>query len=233
MTTSHARHATLHESAEVLRAEAGQALAGADSEPVCEPPTGGEVGRATAYATLACATQVADLSNRLLHLGQDVRRIADTFRSDAEPPEDYTETELHVVRTEITRADTKASILLASVAIVAGLLAQKAAALMHNPWPIATLGVLATCLAAVATWILLDVVLPRLAGPANTSFLHYADATPTELDAALGQMADRRGELAILSRIARIKFRHLARAGALLKISGVLFAAIAMLAAAF
>lgn len=146
---------------------------------------------------------------------------------------DRTEQELLVVRGEIGRTDTKSSILLASVAIVAGPLAEHATDLIHHSWPIATLAVLAAA-AGAATWLLLDVVLPRLNTGGRSNFLHYARSTDqAELRRLLSTDADPGSELVTLSQIAVAKYERLTRAGKLLKLSGLLFAATAALALTF
>ncbi|MEU5476798.1 Pycsar system effector family protein [Streptomyces mirabilis] len=137
--------------------------------------------------------------------------------------------EIKVVRGEIARTDTKASILLASVAIVAGPLAEQATVILRQPWPVQAFAAVAAVLLGVATWLLLDVVLPRLTGRSNNNFLHYARCDRDTLRAALGD-ADQEGELIVLSGIADAKFRCLARAGVLLKAGGLLFAAAFVLA---
>ncbi|MFF3730965.1 Pycsar system effector family protein [Streptomyces sp. NPDC002476] len=140
---------------------------------------------------------------------------------------DRVEQELLVVRGEISRTDTKSSILLASVAIVAGPLAEHATDLMHQPWPIAVIAVVAAVAAGVATWLLLDVVLPRLMTGGKSNFLHYAscDRDHEKLRRLLSTDADPESELVRLSQIAVAKYERLALAGKLLKLSGLLFAA--------
>lgn len=142
------------------------------------------------------------------------------------------EKELAVVRGEIGRTDTKASILLASVALVAGSLFQHASELLHQPWPITVLTVLAAASTGVAGWLLLDVVLPWLNGSGRSNFLHYARCDREELGRLLGAEADLERELMTLSQIAITKYQRLARAGKLLKLSGLLFTATAALALA-
>lgn len=232
MTTTQ-EPSTHHEQAADLRRRAHTALDG--RHPTEDWPIQNGSAVAGSHATLAGATQLADVSDRLIAVGVDLSRIADASEAQAKrstPEPDYTEPELQVVRGEISRTDTKSSILLASVAIVAGPLAEKADTLLRQPWPIAALGLAAAVLAGVSTWFLLDVVLPRLHGNTNANFLHYASCSTNGLAEALGPDADRRGELAALSAIAEAKFRQLARAGRLLKISGLLFAATAALAIA-
>ncbi|MEJ8632436.1 Pycsar system effector family protein [Streptomyces sp. MS2.AVA.5] len=231
MTTT--QESTNYERAAGLRQRAHEALDGRD------PDVGWSVKDRSAvsagHAVLAAATQLADLSDRLVAVDIDLSRIANAAEARVErlAETDHTEPELQVVRGEISRTDTKSSILLASVAIIAGPLAEKAETLLHQPWPITAVGVVAAVFAGLATWLLLNVVLPRLHGNSNANFLHYARCSPEELAEALGAKADRRSELAALSAIAEAKFRQLARAGVLLKISGLLFAATAALAVAF
>ncbi|MFJ2278881.1 Pycsar system effector family protein [Streptomyces sp. NPDC087866] len=147
---------------------------------------------------------------------------------------DRIEQELLVVRGEIGRTDTKSSILLASVAIVAGPLAEHATDLIHHAWPIATLAVVAAAAAGVATWLLLDVVLPRLNTGGKSNFLHYARCDDhAELRRLLSTDADPDSELVSLSQIAVAKYERLSLAGKLLKLSGLLFAATAALALTF
>ncbi|MEU3704745.1 Pycsar system effector family protein [Streptomyces anulatus] len=145
---------------------------------------------------------------------------------------DRIEQELLVVRGEIGRTDTKSSILLASVAIVAGPLAEHATDLIHHSWLIATLAVVAAAAAGVATWLLLDVVLPRLNTGGKSNFVHYARSDHAELRRLLSTEADPDSELVSLSQIAVAKYERLALAGKLLKLSGLLFAATAALALA-
>jgi hypothetical protein len=230
MTTT--QEPTNHEQAAGLRHRAHAALDGRDPKHDWPIKDGSAV--AAGHAVLAAATQLADLSDRLIAVDVDLSRIANAAEARVElAAETYTESELQVVRGEVSRTDTKSSILLASVAIIAGPLAERAETLLHQPWPITAVGVVAAVLAGLATWLLLNVVLPRLLGNSNANFLHYARCSPEELAEALGTKADRRGELAALSVIAEAKFRQLARAGVLLKISGLLFAATAALAVAF
>ncbi|MFG3157285.1 hypothetical protein ACGF7W_35205 [Streptomyces sp. NPDC048219] len=189
---------------------------------------------ATPQAVLAVSAELAGTTEAAARLAHETERIADALEAQAEQPDpDYTETELQVIRGEISRTDTKASILLASVAIVAGPLAERADTLLRQPWLIGALGLVAAVLAGLSTWLLLDVVLPRLVGISNANFIHYARCRPQDLDDALGHGADRRGELVALSGIAHAKFRRLARAGLLLKLSGLAFAATTGLAVTF
>ncbi|PZT71545.1 Pycsar system effector family protein [Streptomyces sp. AC1-42T] len=154
-----------------------------------------------------------------------------TTTTEHQPRTDRIEQELLVVRGEIGRTDTKSSILLASVAIVAGPLAEHATDLIHDSWPIATLAVIAAATAGVATWLLLDVVLPRLNTAGKSNFVHYARSTDhAQLRRLLSTDADPDSELVSLSQIAVAKYKRLTRAGQLLKISGLLFAATAALA---
>ncbi|WP_053801313.1 Pycsar system effector family protein [Streptomyces rimosus] len=127
------------------------------------------------------------------------------------------ETELGVVRSEIARTDTKASILLAALAIVAGPLASNAGTLIRHGWPTATATILAVLLAGAAAWLLLDVVLPRLNGGGPNNFIHYARCARADLYTALHVTADPYTELIALSQIADAKMRRLLRAGQLLK----------------
>ncbi|MFD5451233.1 hypothetical protein [Streptomyces sp. NPDC127100] len=193
-----------------------------------------QIPLATPQAVLAVSAELAGTTEAAARLAHETERIAEALEAQAEQPEpDYTEAELQVVRGEISRTDTKASILLASVAIVAGPLAERADTLLRQPWPIGALGLVAAVLAGLSTWLLLDVVLPRLVGSTNANFIHYARCQPQDLDIALGHGADRRGELVALSGIAQAKFLRLARAGLLLKLSGLAFAVTAGLAIAF
>ncbi|MEV1042979.1 Pycsar system effector family protein [Streptomyces sp. NPDC050204] len=198
---------------------------------------------ASAHASMAIATELADVTDRLIALDVDVARLADAAEERnraAERVPDYTEAELLVVRGEISRTDTKSSILLASVAIVTGPLAEYADTVLRQPWPVAVLAGIAAALAGVAAWFLLDVVLPNVGAkkptaPARpTNFIYYARCAedPEGLDQALSPDVDRRGELVGLSSLAMKKFGLLRRAGVLLKLSGLLFAATAALAIA-
>ncbi|MEU3399357.1 Pycsar system effector family protein [Streptomyces filamentosus] len=231
---THPPEPTNHTQASTLRGKAHKALAGKHPEHDVRIGNGPEV--ATAHAALATATSLTDLTDRVLSVGHDLSRIADAAETQAQNATagpDYTEAELLTVRGEISRTDTKASIMLASVAIVAGPIAEKTDTLLRQQWPITALGLVAVALAGAATWLLLDVVLPRLKSSTNANFLHYAHCSGNELAEALGPNADRRGELATLSAIAEAKYQALARAGALLKAGGALLALTAALAIAF
>ncbi|WP_333745614.1 Pycsar system effector family protein [Streptomyces sp. IBSBF 2950] len=192
---------------------------------------------ATPNAVLAVSQELAVVSETLTLVDGNLERIAGVLeereRAVRMPEPDFTESELVVVRGEISRTDTKSSILLASVAIVAGPLAEKADTLLRQPWWVAVVGLVASVLAGVSTWLLLDVVLPRMKGITNANFIYYSQCTADELDEALGTGANRRAELAVLSAIAKAKFECLGRAGVLLKVSGLLFALTAGLAIAF
>ncbi|MFJ4010954.1 hypothetical protein [Streptomyces sp. NPDC090026] len=147
---------------------------------------------------------------------------------------DRIEQELLVVRGEIGRTDTKPSILLASVAIVAGPLVEHATDLIHHSWPIATLAVVAAAAASAATWLLLDVVLPRLNTGGRVQLPPLARSTDhAELRRLLSTDADPDSKLVTLSQIAVAKYKRLTLAGKLLKLSGLLFAATAALALTF
>ncbi|MFD5881058.1 Pycsar system effector family protein [Streptomyces yangpuensis] len=189
---------------------------------------------ATASAVLSVSCELADTNDRILSATIDLGRIANALEAANERASDFTAPELTVVRGEIARTDTKASILLAAVAIVAGPLVQQGNSLMHQPWPIVVLGFIAAALAGTSTWLLLNVVLPRLLGATSANFLHYARTTGgDDLREALGSAAERQQELVALSQIAERKFRLLGQAGVLLKAAGLLFAVTAGLALAF
>lgn len=242
---------TNHAQAERLRLEATAALTGYDRDGfLIRNPT----EQATMYAAMAVAAELADVTDRLIGLDVDVARIATAAEERAvRPALDFTETELAVVRGEISRTDTKASILLASVAILAAPLAGFSGVLLRQPWPVAAVGIAGAVLAGAAAWLLLDVVLPRLhtrtsfsgnsafdflfqtrqtAGTTAT-FLNYAQAADSEGVRAAVRMADRHAELGALSRIAAAKFGSLSTAGRLLKAAGLLLAVTAVLAVAF
>ncbi|MFZ3475311.1 Pycsar system effector family protein [Streptomyces sp. 4.24] len=185
-------------------------------------------------AILSLSSELADTNDRILSATIDLGRIANAVEAANDRSADFTGPELTVVRGEIARTDTKASILLAAVAIVAGPLVQQSSSLMRQPWPIEAMGIVAAMVAGTATWLLLDVVLPRLQGVTNASFLHYARTTGgDDLREALGSGLERQRELVALSQIAERKFRLLGRAGFLLKAAGLLFAATAGLAITF
>ncbi|MFB7649327.1 Pycsar system effector family protein [Streptomyces sp. NPDC056084] len=225
---------TNHSQAAELRGRAVKALDGEHPRHDWPINNGPEV--ATAHAALAAAAELADVTDRLIAIDVDLARIAEAAEERnraAERVPDYTEAELLVVRGEISRTDNKSSILLASVAIVVGPVTGQISTLLKQPWPIAALGLVASVLAGVATWLLLNVVLPHLSTRTTGNFIHYARCSASELNTALGPDADRRGELAALSAIAETKFRNLGRAGLLLKVSGLLLAATAGLAIAF
>lgn len=186
-------------------------------------PEDADPHKATPYAVLAAAGEISASREVLEQLRDVVERAAARLTPDP------VEEEIKVVRGEISRTDTKASILLASVAIVAGPLAEQATAVLRQPWPVQALVAVAAVLLGVATWLLLDVVLPRFTGRTNSNFLHYARCDREALRAALGE-ADREGELIALSGIANAKFRCLAHAGVLLKAGGLLFVAAFVLA---
>ncbi|WP_050515042.1 Pycsar system effector family protein [Streptomyces rimosus] len=145
-----------------------------------------------------------------------------------------TRVEERIARTqgEIARTDTKASILLAALAIVAGPLASNAGTLIRSGWPTATATILAVLLAGAAAWLLLDVVLPRLNGSGTDNFIHYARCTRAELIQALHVTADPYHELITLAQIADAKMRRLRTAGLLLKLAAVPALAAAALAIA-
>ncbi|MER6253622.1 Pycsar system effector family protein [Streptomyces sp. NPDC001584] len=185
-------------------------------------------------AVLSVSSELADTNDRILSATIELGRIANAVEAANDRGADFTGSELTVVRGEIARTDTKASILLAAVAIVAGPLVQQSSSLMRQSWPIEALGIVAAVVAGTATWLLLDVVLPRLHGVTNASFLHYARTTGgDDLREALGSGVERQRELVALSQIAERKFRLLGRAGFLLKTAGLLFAATAGLALTF
>lgn len=138
-----------------------------------------------------------------------------------QPTTSRVEGELAVVRAEIARTDTKASILLAALAIVAGPLASNAGTLFHRGWPTAVFTVLAVLLAGAAAWLLLDVVLPRLNGGGPNNFVHYATCDHPQLIEALHVTADPHHELITLSQIADAKMRRLSTAGLLLKLAAL------------
>ncbi|MEU6054208.1 Pycsar system effector family protein [Streptomyces xanthochromogenes] len=226
--------ATHHIAAEQLRDKA-QAAAG-DRRFRTDWAMGDRAPDASAYAAMATAEQMADISNRLLcidiSIGDAVTRLLDQRAQQQAPAAavDHTESELQVVRSEIARTDSKASILLAGVALVAGPLTSSADAVLHAPKLSAACGLGAAFLVAMAALLLLDTVLPRLHGAGNANFLHYARCTPDELRIAVGEHADRHGELQALSRIAHAKYQCLARAGLALKSAAVLAAAALALA---
>lgn len=186
-------------------------------------PEDADSQKATPFAVLAAAGEIGAAREVLEQLREVVERAA--ARLAADPVEE----EIKVVRGEIARTDTKASILLASVAIVAGPLAAVATTVLRQPWPVQALAAVAAALLGLATWLLLDVVLPRLTGRTNSNFVHYARCDRAALRAAL-ESPDREGELIALSKIADAKFRCLARAGVLLKAGGLLFVAAFILA---
>lgn len=138
-----------------------------------------------------------------------------------QPSPTRVEVEMDRVRAEIARTDTKASILLAALAIVAGPLASNAGTLFHRGWPTAVATVLAVGLTGAAAWLLLDVVLPRLNGGGPNNFVHYATCDRERLIEALHVNADPHTELINLSRIADTKMRRLRTAGLLLKATAV------------
>ncbi|MEU5976345.1 Pycsar system effector family protein [Streptomyces sp. NPDC047315] len=226
--TTH-RELTSHHQAELLRAEAQTALDGRDPDGL---PIRNSSERAVALASVAIAHELADLSDRVLCTSVQLDVIAESLAERAAAV-DFTEAELTVARGEITRTDTKASVMLAGLAIVAGPLVDRYEVLLAQPWPIAVLGGIAAASAAGSAWLLLDVVLPRLIGRCNANFLHYAKASDAELADALGAGADRRGELRALSVIAKAKFVRLTHAGRLLKAAGALFAVTTILATLF
>ncbi|MFI6055732.1 Pycsar system effector family protein [Streptomyces violascens] len=230
MATTH-DPSTPYTLAQRLRRQAQQALEG--HHPERGWPISDGAQRGAGYAALAAATQLADISDRLMCLDITLADAANATRAQtrSQAP-DPTATELQVVRGEIARTDTKASILLAALAIVIAPLADKVGALLDKPWPVAGLGAVGALLAAVAAWLLLDVVLPRLHGHNNANFLHYARCTPEELAAILGRTADQHSELKALSEIAVSKYTRLGLAGLLLKLAGLLLVVTTALALA-
>ncbi|GAA1111739.1 Pycsar system effector family protein [Streptomyces javensis] len=245
MTTT--QEPTAGEQAEAYRESAERALAGNDPRHGWTLLAGNGHEVALPYAVLTAAAQQAvtnerltGLDNRLLALGVDLARVAEA-QSELSAP-DRTESEIEVVRREIGRTDTKASILLASVAIVSGPLAENAGTVLRQPWPIAALAGIAAVVAGVATWFLLDVVLPTFGAKTsddpvagNSNFLYYARCGEDRdgLARALASDIKRQGQLIDLSQIAEKKFRLLTRAGRLLKLSGLAFAAAGALSVAF
>ncbi|MFD7661049.1 Pycsar system effector family protein [Streptomyces sp. NPDC059788] len=129
------------------------------------------------------------------------------------------ETRMAEVRSDIARADTKASILLAALAIVAGPLADHVGDLVHRGWATGIPAVSTAALVGGGAWLLLDVVRPRLAG-GRAYFVHYARCSDEELEAALAQ-PELRAELRNISRICHAKMRLLTGAVLLLKAAGL------------
>ncbi|MEU6460277.1 Pycsar system effector family protein, partial [Streptomyces sp. NPDC047065] len=113
---------------------------------------------------------------------------------------------------EISRTDTKASLLLAfNGAVLAGL-----ASLADRGLPTVAkaAGALAVLVLAAAAVLLLLVVRPRLGGGDRASFPHWARLDDTEILA--GMHSDHRAaRIRVLSTIAVRKFTHLRRAVAL------------------
>ncbi|MFD6534996.1 hypothetical protein [Streptomyces goshikiensis] len=247
MTTT--QEATHSQDGERSRRAAAAALEGLNQFDVATTHTVAKVS-----AVLSVSSELADTNDRILSATIDLGRIANAVEAANDRGADCIGSELTVVRGEIARTDTKASILLASVAILAGPLAERADALLHQPWPIAALGVVAAVLAGAAAWLLLDVVLPRLTGSTGfrsnsyfvdllfqrrqavsttATFLGYARCEDADGIRAAVETVDRYAELGALSRIAAAKFKALGTAGRLLKASGLLLAVTAGLAIAF
>ncbi|MFJ2186281.1 Pycsar system effector family protein [Streptomyces anulatus] len=117
------------------------------------------------------------------------------------------------VYAEISRTDTKASVLLTAFSLP---LAALVAALPGKDLPAlpATLVGTGTVALVVAMLIVLSVVRPRLGGEARGSFLHWSRCTTTaELQAALATPTGSEDHLMTLSRIARRKYIGLRLAG--------------------
>ncbi|RDD85060.1 Pycsar system effector family protein [Streptomyces parvulus] len=110
---------------------------------------------------------------------------------------------------EISRTDTKASLLLA---FTGALLAGLASTADHDlPTPAKAAGALAVLTLGAAAVLLLLVVRPRLGGNDHASFPHWARLDDTEILA--GMHDDRRAaRIRVLSTIAVRKFTHLRRA---------------------
>ncbi|MEV8504442.1 Pycsar system effector family protein [Actinoplanes sp. NPDC051475] len=138
------------------------------------------------------------------------------------------EQESATVRSEISSANTQASIALATVALAAGPVAANAKILFDQVWPITVLAVAGGLLAAVAVWFLLNVVLPRLDSSGGGSFLSWAQCDREGLRAALARDYEL-DELLVLSRIATAKYRSLRDAGNMLKAALILLALAALL----
>jgi low affinity Fe/Cu permease len=126
------------------------------------------------------------------------------------------ESESATARAEIYSANSQASIVLAAVAIAVGPLTTHAAALFHQPWPITSIATAGAAATAVAIWLLLNVVLPRLDATGRGSFLYWARCDRDQLRDALAEDYQL-DELLVLSRIATAKYRNLRTAGYLLR----------------
>ncbi|MGO4417817.1 Pycsar system effector family protein [Streptomyces sp. MCAF7] len=125
------------------------------------------------------------------------------------------------VKAEISRTDSKASLLLAFIgAVLAGVWTVASDA--HLPAVAYVVGGAGVLLLVTAAGLLLRVVRPNLSGAAVAGFPLWARLTADQVRAVLAE--DRRGEdIANLSRIALAKFAALQRAIDVTRAAGVLF----------
>ncbi|MFI7307823.1 Pycsar system effector family protein [Streptomyces hygroscopicus] len=124
------------------------------------------------------------------------------------------------VKTEISRTDSKASLLLAFIgALLAGVWA--VASDTHLPTPAYVVGGVGVLLLVTAAGLLLRVVRPNLGGARPVGFPLWARLTADQVRAVLAE--DRRAEdIANLSRLAVVKFAALQRAIDVTRVAGAL-----------
>ncbi|BDM66707.1 integral membrane plasmid transfer protein [Streptomyces nigrescens] len=131
------------------------------------------------------------------------------------------------VKAELARTDTKASLLLAFIgAMLAG--AWSVATDGHLTWAALVIGAAGVAVLLVAAGLLLFTVRPNLGGARPQGFPLWATLTPEEIRDALRE-DNRDAHIAVLSRIAVLKFGRLRRAidltclaGGLLVVAGAL-----------
>ncbi|MGW3272557.1 Pycsar system effector family protein [Streptomyces kronopolitis] len=131
------------------------------------------------------------------------------------------------VKAELARTDTKASLLLAFIgAMLAG--AWSVATNGHLTWIALAFGAAGVAVLLAAAGLLLFTVRPNLGGDRPQGFPLWAALTPDEIRDALRE-DDRHAHIAVLARVAVLKFGRLQRAidltylaGGLLVVAGVL-----------
>ncbi|MEU9498167.1 Pycsar system effector family protein [Streptomyces sp. NPDC048196] len=132
------------------------------------------------------------------------------------------------VKAELARTDTKASLLLAFVgAMLAG--AWSVATDVHLSPVAVTFGAAGVAVLLAAAALLLSTVRPNLGGARLQGFPLWATLTPDEIRDALSE-DDRPAHIAVLSRIAVLKFGRLRRAIDLTRLAGGLLVVAGLLA---
>jgi hypothetical protein len=131
-------------------------------------------------------------------------------------PDSRVEVEIAAVRSEMSSANTQASIVLAAVAIAVGSTASHAATLFGQGRLIALTLAASGAALLVAVWLLLDVVRPRLDPSGRGSFQTWSTCAPDSIKEVLATDY-LYGELIVMSRIAMAKYKNLRRAVLLIK----------------